>query len=81
MDIKRKNRHIFFFVHFFLLFSEKEERKRTKERRKNRWQAGACRQIKGIYCESRIFEMIPNYVCTRHTVSSGNTLARLGSLF
>jgi hypothetical protein len=26
----------YFFVHFFLLFSEKEERKRTKERRKNR---------------------------------------------
>ena len=31
-----KRKLFYFFVHFFLLFSEKEERKRTKERRKNR---------------------------------------------
>ena len=31
-----KRKLVYFFVHFFLLFSEKEERKRTKERRKNR---------------------------------------------
>ena len=31
-----KRQLVYFFVHFFLLFSEKEERKRTKERRKSR---------------------------------------------
>ena len=31
-----KENNYIFFVHFFLLISEKEERKRTKERRKNR---------------------------------------------
>ena len=35
-DILCKRKLFYFFVHFFLLFSEKEERKRTKERRKNR---------------------------------------------
>ena len=36
-DILCKRKQLYLFVHFFLLFSEKEERKRTKERRKNRY--------------------------------------------
>ena len=35
-EILCKRKQLYFFVHFFLLFSEKEGRKRTKERRKNR---------------------------------------------
>ena len=34
-------------------------------------QASACRQTKGIFCESRIFGVIPGYVRTNITVSSG----------
>ena len=50
-------------------------KKPSRPKRAEGGQASACRQTKGIFCESRIFGVIPRYVRTNITVSPGGLIA------
>ena len=51
-----------------------DTKKPSRPKRAEGGQASACRQTKGIFCESRIFEVIPRYVRTNITVSPGGLI-------
>ena len=57
-----------------LCLQKKWSEKPSRPKRAEGGQASACRQTKGIFCESRIFGVIPGYVRTNITVSSGGLI-------
>jgi len=48
---------------------KKWSKKPSRPKRAEGGQASACRQTKGIFCESRIFRVTPIYVCINISVS------------